>query len=468
MKQKPENKSVNILREIEANKIAPVYLLSGTETFLIEGTLKQILDKLLPPESRDFNLSILDGSIVSVREILSHVDLYPMMSDWRVVVVENFPAFKSQNRTSSPLTIIRNAMQHESENIQRCVTDIAKLLGTTSQQIADNHPAYNSAIEEITQKQGGVLSNDIHSFFLRLPNLASQIENHSDNDNEDNNTDLMMEWLQGELPKSSVLIFVVKGEVSDKNRFVNAIQAVGRYVSYDVDEKGNSLNKDPLYKKVVEKLASFDKKITPRAFDQLRKRTGGDMQLVSEAINKIIDFVGEKQQIDEIDIRNVVSQSNYDVIFDITDAISRRSTKHAVKSLREVISSGLDPIPITAAIANHIRFFVQAKLIITKKGIKPISRQMRYPDFTSKIFQPLTEELGELLPSSQTYNILKRSPYITYKIFQSINSFTLPELMEALNKVLDVEIQLKTTPFNREVLLEQLVIDICSTSKKKR
>lgn len=468
MKQKPETKSVNILREIEDNKIAPVYLLCGNETFLIEGTLKQMLDKLLPPESRDFNLSILDGNIVSVREILSHVDLYPLMSDWRVVVVENFPAFKTQNRSSSPLTIIRNAMQQEADNIQRCVLDIAKLLGITSQQIADNHPAYSSAIEEITQKMGGVLSEDVRTFFLRLPNLSSQIETHSDNDSDDNNTDLMMEWLQGELPKSSILIFVVKGEVSVKNRFANAIQTVGRYVSYDVVEKGNSFNKDPLYKKVVEKLASFDKKITPRAFDQLRKRTGGDMQLVSEAINKIIDFVGDKDQIDELDIRNVVSQTHYDGIFDITDAISRRSTKQAIKSLREVVSSGLDPIPITAAIANHLRFCVQSKLIILKKGIKPIGRQMRYPDFTSKIFQPLVEEFGDLLPTSQTSNILKRSPYISYKIFQSINSFTTHELMDALNKVLEVEIQLKTTPYNGEILLEQLVFEICKTSKKKR
>lgn len=468
MKQNPETKPVNILREIEGNKIAPVYLLCGNETFLIEGTLKQMLDKLLPPETRDFNLSVLDGNIVSVREILSHVDLYPLMSDWRVVVVENFPAFKSQNRTSSPLTTIRNAMQHETDNLQKCLLDIAKLLGVTSQQIADSHPAFSSAIEEIKQKLGGVLSEDVSTFFQRLPNLASQIETNTDNDSEDNNTDLLMDWLQGELPKSSILIFVVKGEVNNKNRFANAIQAVGRYVSYDVSEKGGSFNNDPLYKKVVEKLTSFDKKITPRAFDQLRKRTGGDMQLVSEAINKIIDFVGDKHQIDELDIRNVVSQTHYDGIFDITDAISRRSTKQAIKSLREVITSGMDPIPITAAIANHLRFCVQAKLIVFKKGIKPIGRQMRYPDFTSKIFQPLVEEYSDLLPNSQTSNILKRSPYITYKIFQSINSFTVHELMDALNRVLDVEIQLKTTPYNGEILLEQLVFEICSSSKKKR
>ena len=106
MKQNPEKK-INVLREVGDNKVFPVYLLCGTETFLIEGTLKQVLDKLLSPDTRDFNLTILDGNTVSVRDILSNVELYPTMSDWRVVVVENFSAFKSQKRCSSRSNEVR-------------------------------------------------------------------------------------------------------------------------------------------------------------------------------------------------------------------------------------------------------------------------------------------------------------------------------------------------------------------------
>ena len=99
MKQKPDAKPVNILREVEGNKIAPVYLLCGKETFLIEGTLKQMLDKLLSTDERDFNLSILDGNVVSVREILSNVELYPVMSKWRIVIVDDFQHSRHRNET---------------------------------------------------------------------------------------------------------------------------------------------------------------------------------------------------------------------------------------------------------------------------------------------------------------------------------------------------------------------------------
>ncbi|MDE0483933.1 MAG: DNA polymerase III subunit delta [Candidatus Poribacteria bacterium] len=465
MKQKPEAKPVNILREIEANKIAPVYLLCGKETFLIEGTLKQMLDKILPSDTRDFNLTFFDGNTVTVREILSNAETYPMMSKWRVIVVEEFPAFKAQKRSTSPLNAIRNAMQIETEDVDKCVTDTAKLLGVSTQQITDQHADFHSAVEEMSETLGGGLTEDVKTFFGRLPELAAQLDVHSESSGNDGDADTLLEWLQGDLPDTSVLIFTVKDEVSERNRIAKAIQEVGKYVSFDPLEKGPSLNRDPLYKKVVEKFATYNKKITPRAFEQLRSRTGGDMHTIAEAIDKIVNFVEDKQQIDELDIRNLVTQTTFDRIFDLTDAIGKRSTRQALKSLREVLASGQEPIPLTASIASHLRLTLQAKLIVSKKGMKPISNQMRYPDFTAKIFQPLADEIGDILPNSASYNIMKRNPYIAFKIFQTLHAFTTAELMTALEKTLEVEIQLKTTQSDGEVLLEQLVYDICDSSK---
>ncbi len=466
MKQNPDAKPINILREIEGNKIAPVYLLCGKETFLIEGTLKQMLDKLLSPETRDFNLTFLDGNVVSAKEILSNVEVYPVMSKWRVVVVDDFPAFTSQKRTTSPLKNIHNAMQIESEDVQKCVKDIAKSLGVSTQHIVDGHSDFSSAVEEITETLGGGLTEDVRAFFSRLPQLAAQLETHSEGNGGNDDANLLLEWLQEDLPETSVLIFTVKDEVRTRNRYAKAIQEVGRYVSFDPLEKGGSLNRDPLYRKVVEKFETYNKKITPRAFEQLRSRTGGDMHTIAEAINKIINYVGDKHQIDELDVRNLVTQLTFDRIFDLTDAIGKRSTRQALKSLREVLASGQNPIPLNAAIASHLRLTLQAKLIMTRKELKPIGRQMRFENFTKNIFQPLAEEFGDLLPESATHNIMKRNPFIAYKVFQTLHAFTTKELMTALEKTLEVDIQLKTTPFDKELLLEQLVYDICNSSKK--
>ena len=62
------------------------------------------------------------------------------------------------------------------------------------------------------------------------------------------------------------------------------------------------------------------------------------MHTVAEAINKIVNFVGDKRQIDEQDVRNMVTQNTFDSIFDLTDAIGKRSIGQALKESSRSVS----------------------------------------------------------------------------------------------------------------------------------
>ena len=75
MRQRAQETTPNIIKEVQGGKVRPVYLLCGEEQYLVESTLKQMLENLLSPETRDFNLTHLDGAEVSVREILSAVEV---------------------------------------------------------------------------------------------------------------------------------------------------------------------------------------------------------------------------------------------------------------------------------------------------------------------------------------------------------------------------------------------------------
>ena len=464
MKRKPTKPAPNILREIQADKILPVYLLCGEESFLIEGTLKQILDHLLLPETRDFNLTFLEGTDITTREILSQVDLYPVMSKWRVVVVRDATFFKTQQRTT-PITLLRNSFKIEVTDPQKSISTMAKLLEVNPQQIAEQHFDFANAVESLIDELRTRLTDEERSFLERLPKIAQQLDTHVTETGTADDIDLLLEWLEADLPKSSVLIFTVRGPVNERNRVVKAIATVGRYRSFDPVEAGQSLNRDPLYKKVSEKFSEFNKQITPRAFTQLRTRTGGDMHTIAEAINKIVDFVGDKRQIDEQDIQNIVTQNTYDSIFDLTDAIGRRSIGQALKSLYEVLASGQEPILVNATITRQFRFALQAKLMAERKGLRPLRSRMPFSDFTKNIFQPLVEEMGGVLPKSVTHNILKQNPYVAYKIFQTLHAFTAEELVVAIEKTLIVDIQLKTSDLNGRGALEQLVCELCTTPR---
>ena len=467
MKQKPTNPPPSILQEIQKNKVFPVYLLCGEESFLIEGTLKQMLNHLLTPDTRDFNLTFLEDDNITIREILSQADLYPVMSDWRVVVVRDAPFFKVHQRTT-PITIIRNAFKVEITDPQKSISTLAKLLDVSPQQIAENNFNYANAVDSLIDEVGTKLSDEERGFLERLPSIAQQLDTYTAEVDDADDVAILLEWLQDDLPKNSVLIFTVQGPVNERNRVVKAIETVGRYRSFNPVEAGQSLNRDPLYKKVSDKFTEYGKQITPRAFSLLRTRTGGDMHTVAEAINKIVNFVGDKTQIDEQDVRNMVTQNTFDSIFDLTDAIGKRAIGQAVKGLHEVLASGQEPIPLNATIARQFRFALQAKLIAERKELRNVHSRMPFRDFTANIFQPLAEEAGSALPKTATHNILKQNPYVAYKIFQTLNAFTVDELVAALGKILDADVQLKTSNPDATGILEQLVCELCATPSGRR
>ena len=397
-KQKPTISS--LIKEVKSGKVSPVYLLCGKESFLIEKALKSLLDILLQPETRDFNLNLLDGTIVTIQDILSAVEVYPIIADWRIVVVSESVLF--QDLRKPPSTELENDLL--------------------------------DAVEDID-------SNDPKEIFL--------------------------DWITGAPPQNSTLIFTVKGPVNTREPIVKAIDRVGRFINFEKLEESSSIQRDPLFQSVSKQLAQSDKQITPSAFNLLRTQVNNDTHRFFEEINKAISFVGDRTQIDERDIRNLVSPTSSDTIFDLTDSISNRNVNQGLSSLHNILSDGEAPIKINALITRQIRLMVQAKLVLKNNAINFDARRMTYQDFVSRFFQPLSKKMSGNLPKTTTVNLLKQNPYVAYKIIQKIIRFEEEELIGFLEKTLEADIQLKSNSVPPEYILEQLVYDLCRSPRRK-
>ena len=84
-----------ILRNVRAGKIAPIYYLSGEEPYYIDKVSEYLVDMFLKPEERDFNLDLVYGADVTVNQIIELCHAYPMMADRRVVLVREAQAIRS-------------------------------------------------------------------------------------------------------------------------------------------------------------------------------------------------------------------------------------------------------------------------------------------------------------------------------------------------------------------------------------
>lgn len=75
-------------RAIDNGHFPPLLFLYGEEQFLLERTLKHLLDKAIPPDARDFNLTIFHPKEFSAAKLLDTVRTYPVFFPRRVVIVK--------------------------------------------------------------------------------------------------------------------------------------------------------------------------------------------------------------------------------------------------------------------------------------------------------------------------------------------------------------------------------------------
>jgi DNA polymerase-3 subunit delta len=77
----------NILKDMKAGKLKPLYFLQGDEPFFIDRISEFAEQHILPPEQHDFNLDVLYGRETHPDNLKGILRQYPMMSSYRVVVL---------------------------------------------------------------------------------------------------------------------------------------------------------------------------------------------------------------------------------------------------------------------------------------------------------------------------------------------------------------------------------------------
>ncbi|WP_291870328.1 DNA polymerase III subunit delta [Maribacter sp.] len=77
-----------IVSDIKAGNIKPIYFLFGEEPYYIDRISEYIEKNVLAEEERGFNQMVLYGKDVGVDDIVSNAKRYPMMAPYQVVIVK--------------------------------------------------------------------------------------------------------------------------------------------------------------------------------------------------------------------------------------------------------------------------------------------------------------------------------------------------------------------------------------------
>ena len=458
----------NLIQEIQSGKVYPVYLLHGQETYLIEDTLGEMIDLLAPGKMRDFNLDIFSGPDVSVGEVLSMADTYPVMAERRVVVVKD-PGFLGASAKVDPVQVLGDSMeQYRSGNRLRAGALLVRALGLTPEEVEEGETAVGRATNLFVKENESALSTEELEY---LDEIAVEIMSELDVSSllpSDGDADRFLKYVTDNPQSTTVLIIALTSELKSGSNILKSVSSKGKVISFGKLRSSYYVNKDPMYQMIVNKLREHKKTIAPQAFSELQRKTGNDMRQIFDELEKLVTFVGERQRIEKSDVESLVSRTAYDRIFDLTDAIGRRSLPLALANLKSVLGKGDHPILIHTMLTRQIRFLLQARLLMERGYLQPQVSRMSYDAFQKNVYKKLASELVEKLPESKSLNLLKQHPYALYLVLRQVGNFTLQELVQAMSRLLEADIQLKSGQLTPELVVELLVVDLVNKNDFSR
>lgn len=90
--------STQFLNIIDNHQESSVYFIHGEDHFLSDKIIKQLISKFTTPEGREFDLISLFGEAINSESVIEQLEMFPFLSESKVVVVRGFEQLKDKDQ----------------------------------------------------------------------------------------------------------------------------------------------------------------------------------------------------------------------------------------------------------------------------------------------------------------------------------------------------------------------------------
>ncbi len=244
----------------------------------------------------------------------------------------------------------------------------------------------------------------------------------------------------------AVLIFVAdhisipadarRMELTDRDRYERIRETLGEFCAIvelaRVDE-GEAV------RWAAETATAQGVKLDTDAARELVDALGGDMMLISNELEKLVLFVGDKKRITLGDVETMVLAAKQRSLYELTDAISQKDRTRALGMMDAILSSGDGEDAAIGHLYMLAKTFRQM-LVISERNVRD----------SRALWQALWQ--GFRVPPFAAEDVIKQAR--RYKSRR--------ELTRALRLIARADFALRSNPPSKRMVLEQLVLDLCA------
>jgi DNA polymerase-3 subunit delta len=461
------------LEDIKTGKIFPVYLICGDENYIIKEATQSLIAAILPEKDREICSETIEGDEEDWNKIIQSLNTYPMFGSRKVIAVKDTKVFYSKIVVEK---IIEKSMeQFESNDINEAIRLFRIALGYLK----------IKEVNEISDKKSVELprlGKDQKSQTW-LNRMVEECVNQDLNpipyeDNSDKLDKVLKKDEDGKgMPLNNILVLATE-YVDRRKKLYKTINDIGVIIDFSIQRvKRDSADVEEderraLLQRATELLKRSDKVFAKGAFDTLANKTGYNMGIFLNELEKVVLSVGDRKRIEIKDIEETVGRSIEDSIFDLQEAIGRRDLEGAMLYLAELLGQGEFYLVLLQGIAREIRRLIVAKEFIENELKGRWDSKMDTEAFRKFIYFPMKRKEKESQKEEQKKsgsNIFKLPPNVLLELLKNSENFSKEELYRFIKLLAETDLKTKTIGVSPVHLLEKALMDICldkETSKR--
>ena len=441
-----------VLGDIQKGMIVPCYLLYGDEDYLVKAALHKIINEILPEADRGMNLLFIDGENESVVRLCESLLTPPLVPGRKMIVLRNTRLLYSRQSLPELVRKIRETVDRDPVRAAKSFMVFIKMAGWTLGDLKDGN--WKSIREDEWERMTGEDANERGKWLPKLIDLCAaqcfEIEPASDEEEISN-------VLSKGLPESNCL--VVTTDIVDKRKRLFKLMSEKGIVLNFHQAKGEAKQKNQMFEAAKEFLQKRGRDIEPSTLLALGRKTGFDIRKSIVELEKLIAYIGEKPQIEEDDVNNIVGKTKEISVFDLTAALMEKNTFGTLLALRELLDQGVHHLVILAMIVREFRFLLHAKVLTACGQIANFARTPEYSQFQKAIL-PLLKDMP--VGEGSRLELLDQHPYVIFNALRFSERFSREELSGKLEYLLESDLAFKTTGQDPQLAMERLIIRLCN------
>jgi DNA polymerase-3 subunit delta len=447
------NNLSEILAEIQRGNVAPIYLLYGDE-FLCKSAFKPLLDAIVPPKEQTLNYEALDGATASIHEAVERLNTFPLLPCSKVIAVHDTQVFYSKVTVDELLTKSKEAFEKEDlKGAARCFLQMLSATGLSLETVGHEDleklldKAFGDRIQTVKTGAGTWL-DQVVDYCLREQMKAPANEDEGD---------VLSDAIIAGFPKTNHL-FLTTEFVDKRRKLYKAIKKIGVVIDCSIAQGERAADKreqkEILKAHMKKTLTGVGKTMAPRGFEALYEKTGASLRSFSNEMEKLIAFVGDRNEILVDDVQQASNKSKQDPIYELANAIGERNSQKALFYVDSLLEANLFPLQILSSPINQVRKMILAKDFIRSSSGESWKTGMNYGTFQRAVWPELDKRKGDLLTGNA-------HPYAVYMTLVHSENYSYEELAKAMETLLDTDLRLKTSGQDAKLVLEHGILQVC-------